>query len=107
MPQTGDDRQYAQTDTDSIQYGQSLAAGYVMFHLAMLHTIYRIDIQADEHLQYQTNPSVGRQEDHHAEAGQDAEDRHYRYEWSLESTFHIRHALAHNQDAGTYQSKGE
>ena len=107
VPQSGDDRQYTKTDTDSIQDCQTFTTRNMVLYFAMLYTIDGIDVQSHSHPQDQTDPSVGWKENHHAQACQDTQNRNKRNERCLEGTFYIRHALADNQDAGAYQCKGE
>ena len=78
-----------------------------MFQFAVLDAVAGIDIQSDEHPEYQPDPCVGRQETHHAQAGQDAQNRNQRHKRSLEGTGSVRHGLTDYQDGCTYQGEGK
>ena len=75
MPEAGDDAENGEAETDEMEGGLSFALVASSLQFAVLHSVSYVDVQPYQHPEHQSDPSVGRQENHHAEAGEYAEDR--------------------------------
>ena len=108
VPKARDDAEHGEGQTEGIEHGDAatrcavLAAG---FQVAVADAVVAVDVKTDEHPEHEANPGVGREENHEAEARQDAGNRHEGHEGRAEGAGHVGHRFAHNQYAGTHQGE--
>lgn len=60
MPKSRDHTKDGKDDPDHIQCQMTATVGLIVFQLAMFDAVAGINIQPDQHLQHQSDPSVGR-----------------------------------------------
>lgn len=107
MPQARDDAKHGQRNAGHVQQACPLSVRLSLSQLAVLDAVADVDIQSDQHPEHQPDPGVGRQEDHHDQAGDDPGDRDERHQRSLERAGSVGHRTPDNQDTGADQREGE
>ena len=107
VPQACNDTEHRQHDTDHVESCLAFAMRLHWLQFTVLHAVMHIDIQSDQHPQYQTNPSVCRQEYHHHQTSDDTRNGHERHPRGLERTGCVGHGLTDDQHARSYQGEGE
>ena len=80
---------------------------HAVFEMTVADTVVRIDVETDNHPHDQTNPGVGRQEEHQTDADQNTGYRNERHERGTESAGHVWHGLSYDEHAAADQGKGE
>jgi len=107
MPEARDEAQDRERQAQGVEHRLALAMAQALLEMRVMNAVERIDIQADHHPDDEPDPCVGGQEDHEAEAGEDAEHRDERHKGHTEGALHIGHRLAQDDDGGAHQREGQ
>lgn len=107
VPESGNDAQYRKHESQYVQHHVAFPVQAMRLQFAVLAAVAGIDIQSDEHPEYQAYPGICRKEAHHAEADEDSHDGGEGDKGDLETPFYSGHGLADNQYGGAYQGKGQ